>query len=202
MSNSSQILVVGGYGVVGKRMAAQLAQWYPGRVIVAGRNERRAAAACLDVRGGSSSRAIDVNDVASFGPALDNVGTLIACVAQPELHLLRACIARGVAYTDIAPRLAFWQGAEELRANAQKSGARILLGAGLCPGISNMMVQKLADSLGHLDRIETAILLSLGDEYGPDSLHHVIEAAAQSYSVHENGRLREGRLYLLAHRPL
>jgi saccharopine dehydrogenase-like NADP-dependent oxidoreductase len=54
-----------------------------------------------------------------------------------------------------------------------------------------MMARQLAKALGRVDRIETAILLSLGDEYGPDSLHHVLEAVAQPFNVLEEGRGHE-----------
>jgi saccharopine dehydrogenase-like NADP-dependent oxidoreductase len=35
------ILIAGGYGVVGRRIAEKLAPCYPGRVIVAGRSQER-----------------------------------------------------------------------------------------------------------------------------------------------------------------
>jgi len=38
--------------------------------------------------------------------ALDGIGTVMACVQQRELHVLREAVSRGLAYTDIAPRLA------------------------------------------------------------------------------------------------
>jgi saccharopine dehydrogenase-like NADP-dependent oxidoreductase len=142
---------------------------------------------CRELGCGTRARRIDVEDLASIGPALDGVGTVMMCVVQRELHLLRSSIARGVAYTDIAPRLAFWQAGEELAVEARRTGARIVLGAGLSPGISNMMARQLAKTLGHVDRIETSILLSLGDEYGPDSLHHVLDAVTQPFNVLEDG---------------
>jgi len=183
----ADILIAGGYGVVGRRIAALLAPIFPGRVVIAGRDEHKAAALCREIGEGSRARGIDVDDLASIAPALDGVGTVVACVAQRELHLLRAAIARGLGYTDIAPRLAFWQGAEQLAAEARRTGARVVLGAGLSPGISNMMARQLAKSVGRADRIETAILLSLGDQYGPDSLHHVLEAVTEPFSVLEDG---------------
>jgi saccharopine dehydrogenase (NAD+, L-lysine-forming) len=190
MPGPSDILVVGGYGVVGRRISAQLAPRFPDRVVIAGRDQRRAEALCHELGHGARARRIDVDDLASIGPALDGAGTVITCVAQRELHLLRTSIARGVAYTDIAPRLAFWQGAEEMASEARRTGARIVLGAGLSPGISNMMARQLANAVGRVDHIETAILLSLGDEYGPDSLHHVLEAMTQPFSVLEDARRR------------
>src|SRR3990172_8106795 len=114
MPRPADILVVGGYGVVGRRIAARLAPDFPDRIVIAGRDERRAEALCRELGRGSRARRIDVDDAASIGPALDGVGTVVTWVAQRELHLLRPSIARGVAYTDIAPRLAFWQGAEEM----------------------------------------------------------------------------------------
>ena len=191
MPNTGDVLVVGGYGVVGRRIAAQLVSHFPDRVLIAGRDERRAQALCRELGHGARARRIDVEDAASIGPALDGVGTVMSCVAQRELHLLHTSIARGVAYTDIAPRLAFWHSAEEMAAEARRTGARIVLGAGLSPGISNMMARQLAKAVGRVDRIETAILLSLGDEYGPDSLQHVFEAMAGPFHVCEAGSSRD-----------
>lgn len=191
MSEGGDILLVGGYGVVGRRIAAQLAPRFPGRVIVAGRDDQRAEAFCRELGHGARSRRIDVEVPSTIAPALDGVRIVMACVAQRELHLLRAAIARGLGYTDIAPRLAFWQGAEALGSEARRSGARVVLGAGLSPGISNLMARQLAKALGSIEEIETAILLSIGDEYGPDSLRHVLEAVAHSFSVFEQGERRD-----------
>jgi saccharopine dehydrogenase (NAD+, L-lysine forming) len=187
MSNANDIVVVGGYGVVGRRIASRLAPEFPGRVVIAGRDERKAASVCRELGHDTRARRIDVNDSASVASALDGAGTVMTCVAQREFHVLRAAIARGLAYTDIAPRLAFWQGAQEMDSMARRTGAHVVLGAGLSPGISNMMAAQLAERLGRVDRVETAILLSLGDEYGPDSLHHVLEAITQPFDVLRDG---------------
>lgn len=195
MARGPDILVVGGYGVAGRRIAAHLARWFPGRVVIAGRDEEKAAALCRDLGEGSRARRVDVNDPASIETALEGVGTVMTCVAQRDRHLLRVSIDRGLAYTDIAPALAFWQGAEELHVDARRTGARVLLGAGLSPGISNMMARRLATALRSVERIETAIVLSLGDEYGPDSLGYVIEAATATWPVFEDGRTRDAAAF-------
>ncbi|MEO8179763.1 MAG: saccharopine dehydrogenase NADP-binding domain-containing protein [Deltaproteobacteria bacterium] len=191
VASPPDLLIVGGHGVVGRRVAARLAPCFPNRVIVASRNERQAQALCRELGYGTRARRIDVEDAGTIGPALDGIGTVMSCVSQPGLHLLRASIARGLAYTDIAPRLAFWSRNEEMAAEARRTGARLVLGAGLSPGISNMMARQLAKAVGSVDRIETALLLSLGDEYGPDSLHHVLEALTHPFSVLEDGRRHE-----------
>jgi saccharopine dehydrogenase-like NADP-dependent oxidoreductase len=184
------ILIAGGYGVVGGRVAAILAPRFAGRVVIAGRHEEMAAALAAKIGNGARARRLDLSDRDSVEAALSGVGTVMVCVADHELHLLQAAIARGLAYTDIAPRLAFWKGAEEMNAEARRTGARVLLGAGLAPGISNMMARQLANELGGAERIETSLLLSLGDEFGPDSLRHVLESISQPFAVLENGQER------------
>lgn len=99
MADPVDILVVGGYGVVGRRIAAMLAPRFPDRVIIAGRDEGRAARLCRELGRGTRAGRIDVNDARSIEEALDGVGTVMTCVAQREQHLLRAAIARGVGYT-------------------------------------------------------------------------------------------------------
>ena len=190
---SGDILLAGGYGVVGRRIAARLAPLFPGRLVIAGRNESRAAAACHELGHGTRSLKLDVEDPASTAAALNGICTVVACVAQRHSHLLRQSIGRGLRYTDISPRLAFWRGADEMGAEAQRTGARILLGAGLSPGISNMMAARLADAVGNVERIETAILLSIGDEYGPDSMQHVFESVSQPFSLLEDSQPRTAR---------
>jgi saccharopine dehydrogenase (NAD+, L-lysine-forming) len=191
MSSLSDILIVGGYGVVGRRIAARLATDFPGRIVIAGRDEQKAAAFCRELGQGTRARRVDVDDVQTIDSAFEGIGTIMTCVAQREVHLLRSAIERGLAYTDIAPRLAFWQGAEEMAVDARRTGARIVLGAGLSPGFSNMMAAKLATMVARVERIETAILLSLGDEYGPDSIDHVLEAVTQPFRVVQDGARRD-----------
>ncbi len=76
MLSPPDILIVGGYGVVGRRIAAQLAPRFPGRVLIAGRDERQAEALCRELGQGTRVRRMDVEDAASIEPALDGVGTV------------------------------------------------------------------------------------------------------------------------------
>jgi saccharopine dehydrogenase (NAD+, L-lysine-forming) len=191
----TDILILGGYGVVGRRIAARLASGFPEHVIIAGRDPAAAESACREIGHGCRHRHIDMAERSSIDAGIDGVGTVISCVAQPHHHAMNAAVERGLAYTDVAPRLFIDANLRRDADKARRSGACIVLGAGLSPGVSNMMALSLATLVGHPDRIETAILLSLGDEYGRDSLRHVVEAAARPFSVHENGRPRQASAF-------
>ena len=187
------ILVVGGYGVVGRRIASALGVLYPGRVVIAGRNAEQAAKIATTIGSRIRSRAIDVTDSSSVTAALAGVGVVVSCIDQPGRLLLKAALARGLGYTDITPHLTeLGRGSayQEIVSGARASGARLILGCGIVPGISNVMVRALADSLGGADEIETSLLLGAGDISGPASFDYFLQELAMTFDVHVEGRDR------------
>jgi saccharopine dehydrogenase (NAD+, L-lysine-forming) len=105
--------------------------------------------------------------------------------------LLRAAIERGLGYTDITPHLTeLGRGAgyETIDAAARASGARLVLGTGIVPGISNVIVRVLADTLGGVDEIETSLLLNAGDVSGPASFDYFLQELAMPFDIHIDGK--------------
>jgi saccharopine dehydrogenase-like NADP-dependent oxidoreductase len=76
-------LIAGGYGVVGCRIAAELAPDYPDRVVIAGRNPTRASAAAGAIGHGVRGRELDVTVPSSVAAALDDVAVIVSCIDQP-----------------------------------------------------------------------------------------------------------------------
>jgi saccharopine dehydrogenase (NAD+, L-lysine forming) len=182
------ILIAGGYGVVGQRIVAELAPDYP--VIVAGRHLEQAKATAAAIGHGVCGRVLDVSVEASIAAALEDVATVISCIDQPRRRLLRAAIERGLRYTDITPHLVeLGRGAayEELGTAARRSGARVVLGTGIVPGISNVLALALAQTLGGADVIETSLLLSASDVSGPASFDYFVKELTMPFAVHVNG---------------
>jgi short subunit dehydrogenase-like uncharacterized protein len=196
--SAASILIVGGYGVVGQRIAAELAPDYPGRVIVAGRNPGSADQLAAAIGHGASGRRIDIGEPPSIAAALQDVALVISCIDQPGRALLWAAVGRGLRYTDITPHLTeLGRGAayERIDAAARASGARLVLGAGIVPGISNVMVRALADALGGADEIETALLLGAADVSGPASFEYFLQELTMSFDVRIDGKDRPVRAF-------
>ncbi len=105
MNVKMDILIVGGYGTVGRRIADDLAPDYPDRIIVAGRNLEQATQLAAELGHGVRARRADVDDPASIEAVLEGVGVVVSCIDQREPHLLHAAITHGLAYTDITPHL-------------------------------------------------------------------------------------------------
>jgi saccharopine dehydrogenase (NAD+, L-lysine-forming) len=188
-------LIAGGYGEVGLRLAARLARSYPGRVLIAGRSIGRAMAAAERLGFGCRGVAVDVNDQPSVERALEGVALVVGCVEQRAPHaLLRAAVSRGVAYTDVTAS-SMWRVALELHEEAVATRACVVLGAGLVPGISSAMARAAADRLGQLETIETALLLGVGDAFGPDSLEYLMTELGDPLLITEAGRERFVRCF-------
>jgi saccharopine dehydrogenase (NAD+, L-lysine forming) len=189
MIRSKDILVVGGYGAVGRRLAAALEATHPGCVVVAGRNPAHASV--------TRTRRVDVDDPASIESALDGIAVVVSCVRQRQPHLLRAAIRRGIGYTTIAPPWLPWTTVESLRVEARQSGARIVLATGLEPGISSVLARVGAERLGTASEVETALMLSVGDAYGADSMAFLLEEIGESYTVLVDGREQRAHAFAL-----
>jgi L-2-amino-thiazoline-4-carboxylic acid hydrolase/Saccharopine dehydrogenase NADP binding domain len=99
------ILIAGGYGVVGRRIAADLAKDHQDRVIIAGRDLSLAEATVKAMGLGVRGRQIDVCEPTSIADALKGVAAVVSCIDQPRRALLRAAVERGLIYTDITPHL-------------------------------------------------------------------------------------------------
>ncbi len=188
MAGRRFLLIVGGYGVVGRRVAARLAPQFPGRVIIAGRRLDRAQALCREIGHGSLARRIDVEDSASIATATEDAALVLACVGQPGRLVLRAAVAQGLAYTDTAPYLVKWRNADAFAAEARRTGARVILGTGLAPGVSSVMAAAGAARAGRLASIESAVLLGAGNETGRDSMTFFLEEASRPFPMLRNGR--------------
>jgi saccharopine dehydrogenase-like NADP-dependent oxidoreductase len=192
------ILVVGGYGIVGRRIAAELARDYPDRVLLGGRSLTRAEELATSIGHGVSGRMIDINVPSSIAAALAGVAVVISCIDQPGRSLLWAAIERGLCYTDITPHLTeLGRGAayDKIAAATRTSGARVVLGTGLVPGISSVMVRALADALGGADEIETALLLSARDVTGPAALDYFLQELSMSFNIRVEGEDRPARAF-------
>lgn len=180
------ILIVGASGEVGRWVARELFSDHPQRLVLGGRRLQAVAELAASLGGSVRAVALDVRDQASVAEALPRVGVVLSCANDAGRTVLRACVERGIAYTDITPHLAELQAAgddslEGLRLAAARSGARVVLGAGLVPGLSSVMAREARDRLGVGPRIETALLLTVGDVYGPASLQYILEEATRPF---------------------
>lgn len=181
------ILIVGGYGQVGRVVADRLGRLFPGRVVVAGRSLERAEAFARQTDGRVRPRQLDATDLADLASALDGVRVVVMCVDRPDAGFARACLARGVHYTNVTATYRLIQQIEALHDVAQTHGATAVLSVGLAPGVTNLLAHHASAPFERLDRVDLFVLLGIGDAHGAQALRWMVETAARPFTLQTPG---------------
>ena len=187
---SDIILIVGGYGDVGGLLGPELITAHYPHIRVAGRNEQKARLMARKLGESADWVVMDVHDQASVEAALEGVGTVVGCIDQREYYLLRAVVQRGLRYVDVTASREFIEAGLALTDAAQKSGARVLLAAGLTPGLINVMARRCADSVGGARVVHTHGLFSTGDTYGLAAVRFMLQIMPKPYTILDGGKKR------------
>jgi len=175
------ILVVGGYGTIGRTVCNELANSVSEGVIAAGRSPEKAHR-FADTIAGVNARTLDVNEE-SFDESLAGVGTVVMCLDAADATFARSCFERGIDYVDISPDDSLLRDIETADGIARKNGSTAVLSVGLSPGMTNLFVSDAAAELDTVDRADITLLLGLGEAFGPDTIKWTVEDAFGHFSV-------------------
>jgi hypothetical protein len=186
----SRILVLGGYGVFGSRIAMRLAA-AGHEVLVAGRSIAKARAFCAG-RTGLVPLALERSDVAA-ALAQHRPSVLVDATGpfqEMDYAVPRACIASGVHYCDIADGRAFvcWIG--ELDAAARAAKVTVITGASSLPALSGAVVRALAEGMDRVRAVDIALSASNRATAGPAVAGGIIRQAGRPIDVWSGGRWR------------
>jgi saccharopine dehydrogenase-like NADP-dependent oxidoreductase len=156
------VLVLGGYGFFGARIAAELAKTGASRVLIAGRDLERArhVAKSLGLR---SRNALQLD---AAGPNLAEtlgargVSTVIHTAGpfqQQGYGVAAAAILAGANYIDLADGRAFVSGITSLDGAARDCGVSVVSGASSVPALSSAVVDQYLPAFSRLDSIRAGI---------------------------------------------
>lgn len=189
MEAKKDILIVGRSGAVDAKIAENLAPDFPGRVIIAGVNLEQAAQLASRAGHGVRARFVDVRHWPSIESALEGVSTIICSLVWPDTsRLLLAAITYGCGYVDISPMSpTSTASSEALTAEARRNDARILLGAGMIPGLSSVFARLGADYVGCVSSVESSAVLSFG-RWDSDLTRFIAEKLVTRSSPTLNGK--------------
>ena len=158
------ILVLGGTGVFGSRLAAGLIRDGIPSVTIAGRGEARLreVAARLGCRWqvldrGASTFAADIRRIAPFA-VVDASGPFQGYGVDDPYRVAHAAIAAGAHYFDLSDDAGFTAGIGALDGSARAEGVAVLSGVSSVPAVSAAAVHALAENLERIDLIDSMIL--------------------------------------------
>lgn len=158
----NKILVIGGYGQVGQVICEDLGKKFPGKVIAAGRNFEKAKQFSLKTEGDVAPLQFDAFANHEKNKILDDVTLIVMCLDQRDTQFIETCIEKKIHYIDITASYKLLSQVESLDIKAKESGATIVLGVGLCLGLTNMLVKYSKSYFDSIDAAEIYIMLGLG----------------------------------------
>ena len=156
------VLIIGGSGFFGARIAAELAKTGASRVLLAGRDleKLRVTAKKIGLRSRSAVR------IDAAGPALAEtfgarrVDTVIHTAGPfqgQDYNVATAAILAGANYIDLADGRAFVAGIGSLDAAARAAKVTVVGGASSVPGLSSAVIDQYLPSFARLDTIRAGI---------------------------------------------
>jgi len=187
-----KVLVLGGYGVFGERLARLLVR--DGHTVtIAGRDggKARKLAEELGCAWVAMDRRRDLHLLQGQEVVVDAAGPFHAYGDDPY-RLPRAAMAAGVHYLDLADNAGFCAGIASLDAAAKAAGCCVISGLSSVPALSSAAVRALVGT-GRPEVIDIAILPGNRSPRGLSVMESILSQAGQPFRVWRGGRWTEAR---------
>jgi saccharopine dehydrogenase (NAD+, L-lysine forming) len=187
---NQKILIIGGYGNVGRIIANELGKRFPGQVIVAGRNYQRAKEFSLELGQQVIPMALDISRISAHEKFLDDVGIVMMCLDLESIEFVRLCIQRGIHYVDISASYSILSQIESLNKEAEEARATVVLSVGLAPGLTNLLTKHCQSKVPDMTFAEIYILLGMGDIHGDAALQWTLKNLSGDFTIRDNGKTK------------
>ncbi|WP_343713474.1 saccharopine dehydrogenase NADP-binding domain-containing protein [Inquilinus sp.] len=196
-----RILILGGYGTFGGRLALLLAQEPRLTMLIAGRSQAKAEAFCRTLDGQAEAVPLafdrDAADAARIAATeadivVDATGPFQAYGDAPY-RVVEACIAAGADYLDLADGADFVAGIGRFDEVARTRSVAVLAGVSSFPVLTAAVVRHLARGLTQIDSIEGGIAPSPYAGVGLNVIRAIASYAGREVRLTRGGGPSTGR---------
>lgn len=151
----NKVLILGGYGNFGKRIAHALVRsGVP--VIIAGRNQQKAEALAMALGSLAKPEMVDAeNNLAATLERLKPRVVVNTCgpFQLKNYDVAEVCIRAGIHYIDLADGREFVTGITTLDEKAKVSGVTVISGASTVPGLSSAVLEHYRGEFSNIDSL-------------------------------------------------
>ncbi|MEU8347186.1 saccharopine dehydrogenase NADP-binding domain-containing protein [Spirillospora sp. NPDC048832] len=174
----NRVVILGGYGAVGREVVAGL-RGHVREIVVAGRDLEKART----VEGAAPLR-IDLrsDDAEDLDAALLGADAVVMCAETGNARVAERCLRRGVHYVDVSASYEVLSAIEELDGLAAGAGATAVLSVGLAPGVTNLLARGFGGA-----GTEIGVLIGAGDRHGPSAVDWTLDSLG---GIGESWRMR------------
>lgn len=190
-----RVLVLGASGATGRRTAAELARFEEVSDLIVSGLDYEPLHRFASLFGDRVRPArVDAHSPAEVRAAASRADVVVNCSGPAhltELSAVEGSIEAGVAYVSLCDDYAAATAVGELDGRARSTGAFVVPGCGLAPGITTMLVRLASDELDDVTEIEMSLAPSYGDL--PTGAHTAHLMRALSSSKTEAGEVESRR---------
>ncbi len=197
MDANEKILVLGGTGHFGARIARRLASLSGSELIVSSRDQFRAEVLVDELSEAHpdstiSALALD-QESADFEAELRAIDPFaVIHTAGPyqgqDYRVARACIDAGSHYIDLADGREFVAAFETLHDHACEADVLLVSGASTLPGISSAVVAELRGRLAHIESVAMSIAIAQRTPRGPGTVAAVLSYCGRPFQTLVDGQ--------------
>lgn len=185
----NDILVVGGYGDVGKYVVEELLSITSKRIIVAGRSRDKAG---KFIENFDNNRLdfmyLDIYNRSSYADKINGIKIVVMCLSPKNNDFAVYCLEKNINYIDISPSNQTAHELKKFHDNCINNQVLCLLGVGICPGLSTLLVKEISKDFDLVNEINLTLMLGIGDEYGKDAIQWLLTNFSEAFTKTQNGK--------------
>lgn len=150
------VVVLGGYGRIGRHCAAELVARTRAPLRIAGRNVQRAESVALSLGERASASYADVQDARVLARALEGAAAVVACCGGDLRVALQCALELRVPFVGLSPVALEARAARHFAELAWNAQVPVVLHAGALPGIPGILAESLVRRVPAIRRLRIA----------------------------------------------
>lgn len=198
-STNKTVLILGGYGNFGKRITESLCSQAQARLLVAGRNLKKAESLVqmLQPSAKATLEAVRLDILAAdFESKLIQLSPdIVIHTSGPfqgqDYRVPSACIQAKAHYIDLADDRRFVCDIEQLDDLAKANSVLLISGASSVPGLSSVVVDHYRDQFQSIESLDIAIAPGNQAERGEATVRAILSYTGKRFSVFSQGKWQD-----------
>jgi hypothetical protein len=195
-----KVLILGGYGTFGSRLAALLADEPRLTLVIAGRSRAAAERFCAELSARATVVPLAFDRDRAIEPQLCELAADVVVDASgpfqfygPDCYrVVKAALALGIHYLDLADGSDFVGGIAQFDHAARSRGLFILVGASSFPVLTAAVIRALAHDMARLDSVVGGIAPSPHARVGRNVIRAIASYAGRQVPLRRDGRSAHG----------
>jgi len=192
-----KIVVIGGYGVFGKRICERLSGLSDIELVIAGRSIEKAQNLVKQFKKAEcklSAQAIDIKNIHKCGLDEQPPFALINTSGpyhEQDYSVAEYCIQHGIHYIDLADNRQFVKGIAELDETAKAKGVFVVSGASTVPALSSAVIDHFQEQFSEIHTLDYGVTPGNQTDRGVGTVAAILSYVGKPLETLMNGKFQK-----------